>query len=1110
MKCPTCGEVNEGGYRFCRACGHVITVAEEIAAGGGPPKPSSGIKTAPSVPTVAPASESLSYRLVATSGILSGRNFNITNKGLTIGRDQSKCQVVLIDDQISRQHAWIGLDESGQVVLRDHGSSNGSFINKARVKEGILKPNDEIAFGPGPQHLFRIESYVPAGPTVAVKKSAGDGEDGSGHTSVVSETDIIAAQRADSTAGGTVAIKLTDLMARPHLDLIVDKFAVKSEDIPDKGLTIGRDPGRCTMVFDHASVSSVHAEFAVKGGGVELTDNSANGTFVNGIRVKTAQLHDGDYITFGRYSGRSLIFRSGLEHQLKMENIDLTKDHLVIGRDPSCDVCIPHPVVSKKHAEIVKQNGKTFLIDLGSVNGTFVNGIRVKRHELQDLDRVVIGPSELHFRGGTLVHVPDGRVVRLDSLHVNFQVTDQNTGKPKLLLDDLSLVVRPKELIGLLGPSGAGKTTLMNALNGFIKPTSGKVLYNGVDLYQNLDAMKSTIGYVPQEDIMHRQLTVRQCLYYAGRLRLPDDVSDEEINHRVEELLDTLKLDRQRWDNPVATLSGGQRKRVSLGIELLPKPGVLFLDEPTAGLDPRTETLMMMLFRQLANQGSTIVITTHLLGSFGVLDKVVVLVQGRLAYYGPGTKFLEYFKAESPPDVYDDLTDNNTVPYALELKQRFQTSPLYQTLVVEPQEQIPSGSVSATGTQVAAQAPRGNSAFRQFNTLLQRTWQLKFSDRAQTLLLFGQAPLVALLVAVMANKNTPNQIQTIFMAMFSALWFGCSNAVREIVDEQNIYKRERQTGLKIPSYIMSKLAVLSVIALIQCFSVVVICSLINRALDLSFGELGAAILIMFLVAVNGSLIGLLISSLVSTPEKALTIFPLILIPELLLSGLFLPTRPVEAVVPVSIGQMIMMKNEFGSPQMKAEVDKFMEPCPGVPYAAFLPSTGPDEEPKPMDPELRKEALEGKYADQVGIAIKPTGDVLKCFKRFTAGPDKGMPWEAQWLSALAVSRWGLEALGDLCIHGKHSNSDSAFKIVNTIAISLHPHDVSKMLEGLNGPPSNVSQDGSLNQPISVKEGKTFPLESHFWQDKGPYLAILAGYTALMTVLILIVMKTKDVK
>src|SRR5579872_2362773 len=147
---------------------------------------------------------------------------------------------------------------------------------------------------------------------------------------------------------------------------------------------------------------------------------------------------------------------------------------------------------------------------------------------------------------------------------------------------------------------------------------------------------------------------------------------------------------------------------------------------------------MMMLFRQLANQGSTIVITTHLLGSFGVLDKVVVLVQGRLAYYGPGTKFLEYFKAESPPDVYDDLTDNNTVPYALELKKRFQASPLYQNLVLEPQRNIPAEQLTASGAPTEAPTQEKGFSLRQFTTLLQRTWELKFSDKAQTALLFGQ------------------------------------------------------------------------------------------------------------------------------------------------------------------------------------------------------------------------------------------------------------------------------------------------------------------------------------------------------------------------------------
>ncbi|PYV17252.1 MAG: hypothetical protein DMG21_08890, partial [Acidobacteria bacterium] len=722
-------------------------------------------------------------------------------------------------------------------------------------------------------------------------------------TSLVSAEDLAAAQdESQSGEARTVKIKLTDLVARPHLELIVDKYAVRTLDIPDGGLKVGRDATRCPLAIDHPSVSGVHAEFSFKGGRVALLDRSTNGTFVNGRRVTAADLADGDYITFGRYAGRSLIFRTGLEPELKIEKVDLDKERISIGRDAGNDVVINHPTVSAKHAEIIKQDGKVFVVDLGSDNGTFVNGMKVKRHQLQELDRIVIGSSELHYSGASLSRSPESAVVRLDVEGVMFQVADRATVKPKVLLDDISLVVKPRELIGLLGPSGAGKSTLMNALNGFVKPTAGRVLYNGAELYHNLESLKSTIGFVPQEDIMHKALSVRRCLYYAAKLRLPEDLSEDEINRRVEEMLDILKLEPQRWDNPVYTLSGGQRKRVSIGIELLPKPGVLFLDEPTAGLDPRTETLMMMLFRQLANQGSTIIITTHLLASFGVLDKVVVLVQGRLAFYGPGTKFLEYFKAEAPPDVYDDLTDNNTPAYALELKKRYAESAMHRELIEGPLKAVEEAKrAPATATSSRTTGSRGFS-LHQLRVLVKRNWQLKFADRGQTLLLFAQAPIVAVLVALMASA--PNQVQTIFMAMFASLWFGCSNAVREIVDEQVIYKRERQTGLKVPSYVLSKLFVLSFIALVQCVSVVAILLFVNHALDLSPGEILGAIGVMFLVAVNGTLIGLVISALVNSPEKALTLFPLVLIPELLLSGLFLPVKPIQMLIPVTVEQLL--------------------------------------------------------------------------------------------------------------------------------------------------------------------------------------------------------------
>src|SRR5271169_5026243 len=333
MKCPRCGEINDPGFRFCRGCGGALPEVDDAAATSALserdldfalPSPSQ----APATVAIAPPPPARAvYKLVATSGLLRGRTFTIDQKGLIIGRDPANCQVIVADDGVSRLHAWVGFNEDGEVVLKDRHSANGTYVNQVRIQEKILQPTDEISVGNERRHLFRLEEAHPSSDAIATEQVAAPRARGHvGGTSVLNTKDLATEQEEEKTAGGTVKMKVTELIARPHLELIVDKYAVRTLDIPDAGLIVGRDASRCPLVMEHPSVSGVHAEFMFKNDKVILTDRSTNGTFVNGLRASGIELHDGDYITFGRYSGKSLIFRTGLEPELKVESIDLSRD----------------------------------------------------------------------------------------------------------------------------------------------------------------------------------------------------------------------------------------------------------------------------------------------------------------------------------------------------------------------------------------------------------------------------------------------------------------------------------------------------------------------------------------------------------------------------------------------------------------------------------------------------------------------------------------------------------------------------------------------------------------------------------------------------------------
>jgi ABC-type multidrug transport system ATPase subunit len=359
------------------------------------------------------------------------------------------------------------------------------------------------------------------------------------------------------------------------------------------------------------------------------------------------------------------------------------KTRLVIGRAPDCDVCLPHPMISRYHALLERLPDRLRLCDLGSVNGVAVDGRRITEPALlRDGVRVGIGPFLFTLRGGVIHAVDSSRSLRLEAQHLE-KVVPLPDGRPHKLLDDVNLVVNPGEFVSLLGPSGSGKSTLMDCLNGRRRATGGKVLANGEDFYRHFDSFRQSLGYVPQRDIVHTQLTVQRALYYTARLRLPADTDPAELKGRMEDVIRLMELGPHR-DTLVADLSGGQIKRVSLGAELLAQPSLLYIDEATSGLDAGTEARMMRLFRRLADEGRSIVCITHNVDNVDQCHLILVLARGRLVFYGPPVAAPEHFQVPRVSEIYDRLAERDLDDWV----RRFEESSFHREFVKERQETV--------------------------------------------------------------------------------------------------------------------------------------------------------------------------------------------------------------------------------------------------------------------------------------------------------------------------------------------------------------------------------------------------------------------------------------
>src|SRR5438874_4560326 len=717
--------------------------------------------------------ESASIRFL--TGPLAGNIFQVNKPIITFGRDPGN-DVVISDPTVSRKHAQL-VNNAGQWSIEKLAEQNVVTVNQQNVQAAVISDRDTIGLGTGTTFLFLISSpqflaeQRPVTPYNAVQRPAAQTPPGPKYSeqqpqvqySFLEAASLLPtsnAQRApmDAYEPGTIVSGQTT-PGIPMLEVSSNTHAEKHAfPLTQQVINIGRDPSN-DIVINELVVSGFHAQIVREGNQfVFFHPHPSRGKTLNGLLYQGRHIQGDEH--FRKPLARSDIFRIGDEHGTlvtltyndgsgaiqdvvpEVHPIPLGAPVITIGRLPENMVVLSHPQVSGRHARLEQVHGGYCIIDVGSTNHVYVNAQRVTNQLLQPGDEIRIGPYKFTYTGTQLTQQDESHGVRIDALHL------QKVGsKHTILINNISLVIPPRKFVALVGGSGAGKSTLMDALNGLRPAQKGLVLYNGQDYYRNLAAFSTQLGYVPQEDIIHRDLTVERALYYAAKLRLPSDFTDEQIKQRINEVLEDVELTARR-KLLIKKLSGGQRKRVSIALELLANPSVFFLDEPTSGLDPGLDRKMMFLLRRLADKGHTIVLVTHATNNINACDYICFLAQGgRLAYFGPPNEAKAYFGKTDFAEIYSALEpteENPNIP--LEAENRFKASPQYQQYVVTSLNKSPAAQADRLTETTGVIPPKRGNPWRQFSLLSLRYLELLKNDVVNLLILLLQAPLIALIL----------------------------------------------------------------------------------------------------------------------------------------------------------------------------------------------------------------------------------------------------------------------------------------------------------------------------------------------------------------------------
>jgi ABC-type multidrug transport system ATPase subunit/pSer/pThr/pTyr-binding forkhead associated (FHA) protein len=774
-------------------------------------------------------------------------------------------------------------------------------------------------------------------------------------------------------------------------------------------LVVGRDPGRVNLVLHHPNVSGQHATFTANP--ATVTDHgSTSGTWLGQTRLEPnhpAPLAAGSIVALGPIPLDGALALELVQsmtgaaagappppaltsaaampepmdaarpaarprHRTVIGQVTLgigthanTKS---IGRTPDNDIRVDHPQVSSRHALLHKIADELFLEDRGSANGTYVRGHRLaagQRVPVANGEKVFIGPMPLllSVRADEVeVVVEDSEswagkpTYEIEAWDLILQVPDRdNPNELKTLLDHVSFKALPGDFIALMGPSGAGKTTLLMTLNGYLPPSGGQVRINGEDLYAIYDNLRGSIGYVPQDDIVHPELTVWEAVRYSAKFRLPPDYSEEEIDRRVSTTLAELGLEGvahlQIGRPEKKVLSGGQRKRVNIAMELVTDPVIMFLDEPTSGLAADDTTSLVDLLAKLARAtGKTIIATIHqpAKDEFEKFNLALVLGTGGIPmFYGPtkpdAYNFFGRFltrqgkpqTVNNPRDMFDMLNQRERPIFdamrardpaahraaarhaaAREWNAEYFTdaNPTFQTMYA-------GRRAVGAGTESQGVARTVPNTKGQFGLLFSRYLRTKSRDVVGTGIMLAQAPIIGVLLAVVFGgqkdaipywclgalqelinrsgeaQSNPDQLKNmvttsdhtgpIFFLVVASVWFGTSNAAREIVSERAIYLRERMVNLKLLNYVFSKFLLLSLFCVVQC---TVLLSIVFFSLGFH-GGVGAflvSLATMTVTSMNSVAMGLFVSTLVTSSEASMALTPIALIPQVVLGGLMVP------------------------------------------------------------------------------------------------------------------------------------------------------------------------------------------------------------------------------